>query len=127
MPRYCKKAKKDRPNKGPSHPNDHPISSLSHPSEDHPKECPRQLDKGRRLLTVLYCEGELLKTLDIDESTTVAEAKELGSRKLLEYLRRQPNAPSDLEIDESCTDFYPGMIQSWWKIVYLTFLYSSFR
>lgn len=119
MPRHRKKAKNVLPSEGAS-PNEdlnHPNNGPSLLSEDLPKESPSQLGKGRRLLTVLFCEGELQKTLDIDAFTTIAEAKELGSRKLLEHLHRQPEAPSDLAIDESCTDFYPGMIQSLQKMM----------
>ena len=80
------------------------------PHDDRSDEHPSQQD--RRLLTVLFCERELQKTLDLDASTTISEAKELGSHQLLDYLRHQPDAPPDLSIDHECTDFFPGKIYS---------------
>jgi hypothetical protein len=63
-------------------------------------------------MTVLFGEKELQQTFSFDSSTTVADAKKHGSERLLEYLHLQPGAPPGLSIDESCTDFYPGMIRS---------------
>jgi hypothetical protein len=58
----------------------------------------------------MFCERELQTTIDLDASITISKAKEIGSHELLDYLRRQPNAPPDLTIDDECTDFFPGMI-----------------
>ena len=102
-----KKVNKDRPSAAANTgPNESEGPRLPHQdrSDGHPRQ------QGRRLLTVMFCERELQKTLDLDASTTISEAKELGTHQLLDYLRHQPDAPPDLSIDKECTDFFPGMI-----------------
>ena len=105
-----RKANRDRPSEVASHQNAGPNDSDDQHllNEGRSDERPRQ--QGRRLLTVLFCERELQKTLDLDASITISEAKKIGSRELLDHLRRQPDAPPDLSFDDECTDFFPSMI-----------------
>ena len=63
-------------------------------------------------VTVLYGEKKLQTTIKFLSSTTVADAKKRGSEKIQEYLRNQPGVPETVAIDDDCTDFYPGIIQS---------------
>jgi hypothetical protein len=79
-------------------------------ANDSENRLPNENGPSLRRLTVLFCERELQQTLDIDASTTISEAKKIGSRHLLDYLRGQPNAPPGLSIDDECTDFFPGKV-----------------
>ena len=97
-----KKANKDSPTDNPSH------STSEHCTLN---EGPSHRTEDRRIITVLFGERGLQKTIDIHASTTVSQAKKIGADKLVASLRLQLDLPSDsLSIDESCTDFYPGMI-----------------
>jgi hypothetical protein len=61
-------------------------------------------------VTVLYGENKLQKTISLPASAMVATAKTFGSQEILDHLRLQPGVPSDVSLDDDCTDFYPGMI-----------------
>jgi hypothetical protein len=61
-------------------------------------------------VTVLYGENKLQKTIKLPASTTVKDAKEAGSREILNHLRVQPGVPSPITLDDDCTDLYPGII-----------------
>lgn len=63
-------------------------------------------------ITVLYGENKLQKTIKLPASTTVTDAKKVGSKEILNHLRLQPGVPSSISIDDECTDFYPGTIES---------------
>ena len=104
-----RKANRDRPSEVASHQNTGPNAAEDQhlPNEGRSDERLRQQD--RRQLTVMFCERELQKTLNLDASTTISEAKKIGSRELLNHLRRQPDAPPDLSFDDECTDFFPSM------------------
>jgi hypothetical protein len=99
MPDRRRKKTDNGPSEDPRPPND----DLNHLTQN-------RCNTDRRLLTVLFGERELQKTIDIDASTTVAQAKKIGADELLKSLRLLPDAPSALVIDETCTDFYPGII-----------------
>jgi len=60
----------------------------------------------------MYGENKLQKTITLPTSATVTDAKKIGSEEILKHLRLQPGVPSAISIDDECTDFYPGMIQS---------------
>ena len=64
----------------------------------------------RRRLIIMYCERALRISVDFLPSTTISEAKEIGSSYLLKYLSEQPDAPPDVTIDDDCTEFLPGII-----------------
>ena len=64
----------------------------------------------RRQLIIMYCERELQMSVNFVPSTTISEAKEIGSSYLLKYLHEQPDGPPDVTIDDDCTEFFPGMI-----------------
>ena len=60
-------------------------------------------------VTVLYGENKLQKTISLPASTTVAIVKKFSSQEILEHLCLQPGVPTDVSVDDECTDFYPGM------------------
>jgi hypothetical protein len=64
-----------------------------------------------RTVTILYGEKKLQKTIAIPSSTTVKDTKKICTDELLKHLQSQSGVPS-ISIDDECTDFYPGMIQS---------------
>jgi hypothetical protein len=66
----------------------------------------------RRNVTVLYGEKKLQKTISLPAATTVAITKKAGSDEILNHLRLQAGIPQDISIDQECTDFYPGTVQS---------------
>jgi hypothetical protein len=63
-----------------------------------------------RQVTVLYGENKLQQTIKLPASTTITDAKKIGSEEILNHLRNQPGVPSSISIDDECTDFYPGII-----------------
>ena len=67
---------------------------------------------SNRKVTVLYGENKLQKTIALPASATVTDAKKISSEEILKHLRLQPGVPSTISIDDECTDFYPGIIQS---------------
>jgi hypothetical protein len=105
-----RKAKRDRPSEDASHQNAGPNDSEDQhlPNEGRSDELPPQQDPKLRRLTVMFCEHDLQKTVYVNASATIPQAKAIGSYELMEYLR--PNAPPGLTFDDQCTDFFPGMI-----------------
>ena len=61
-------------------------------------------------VTVMYGENKLQKTISLPATATVAASKKAGSVEITNHLRLQAGVPSDISIDDECTDFYPGMI-----------------
>jgi hypothetical protein len=76
---------------------------------------------NHRTVTVLYGEKNLQKTMALPVSTTVMDAKKIGSAEILKHLHIQPGIPSAISIDEESTDFYPSMIQA----CSMFFMYST--
>ncbi|KIM73037.1 hypothetical protein PILCRDRAFT_803130 [Piloderma croceum F 1598] len=58
-------------------------------------------------VTVLYGESKLQKTISLPASAMIATAKKFGSPEILEHLHLQPGVPTDVLLDNECTDFYP--------------------
>jgi hypothetical protein len=71
------------------------------------------------VMTVLYSEKRLQKTLSFPASVTIEDAKKIGSEEILKHLRLQPGVPPGISIDDECTDFYPSMILLR-RIIYIT-------
>lgn len=59
-------------------------------------------------VTILYGENKLQKTIKLPASTTVTDAKKIGSDVILKHLRDQPGVLPSISIDDECTDFYSG-------------------
>jgi hypothetical protein len=73
---------------------------------------PYPMTNNRYEVTVLYGEKNLQRTLSFPASTTVRDAKKIGSKEILDHLRCQPGVPPSISIDDECTDFYPGIIHT---------------